>query len=196
MRSLAFTPTYGSSVCASFLQPALSFSVGDGWRVPDKWPLEATDVLYIEGADGGELKFTSPLCVFVDLNTLSEEKEGPAPENADKWQSWFQGHPNLDISEPVPMCVGGVSGMRIEVTTTSAPRNYPRHHCERPCVLLYQVSMAPVICSVEERSKHWFVIVDVGGKTMVIDISAPEDKFDEFLPRAQKVLDTVKWGTA
>jgi hypothetical protein len=35
--------------------------------------------------------------------------------------------------------------------------------------------------------------VDVGGETVVIDVAAPADKFDEFLPKAQKVLDSVEW---
>jgi hypothetical protein len=35
--------------------------------------------------------------------------------------------------------------------------------------------------------------VDVQGQTVLIDVAAPEEKFDEFLPKAQKVLDTVEW---
>jgi hypothetical protein len=35
--------------------------------------------------------------------------------------------------------------------------------------------------------------VDVGGETVVIDVAAPADKFDQFLPKVQKVLDTVEW---
>jgi hypothetical protein len=35
--------------------------------------------------------------------------------------------------------------------------------------------------------------VDVRGQTVVINVYAPEDKFDAFFPKAQKVLDTVEW---
>jgi hypothetical protein len=38
--------------------------------------------------------------------------------------------------------------------------------------------------------------VDVEGKTVVIDVAAQAGKFDEFLPKAQKVLDTVEWEGA
>jgi hypothetical protein len=42
--------------------------------------------------------------------------------------------------------------------------------------------------------KNRFVIVDdVEGQTEIIHISAPVGEFDEFLPKAQKVLDTVEW---
>jgi hypothetical protein len=45
----------------------------------------------------------------------------------------------------------------------------------------------------KEGFKERFVIVDVEGETVVIDVAAPADKFDEFLPKAQKVLDSVEW---
>jgi hypothetical protein len=47
--------------------------------------------------------------------------------------------------------------------------------------------------SSSEGYKDRFVIVDVGGQTVLIDVAARADKFDEFLPKAQKVLDSVKW---
>jgi hypothetical protein len=34
------------------------------------------------------------------------------------------------------------------------------------------------------------------GETVVIDVSAPADKFDKFLLKAQKVLETVEWEGA
>ena len=38
-----------------------------------------------------------------------------------------------------------------------------------------------------------YLIVNVGSETVVIDVAAPEAKFDEVLPKAQKVLNTVEW---
>jgi len=43
------------------------------------------------------------------------------------------------------------------------------------------------------EAKNRFIIVDVEGETVIIDISASADKFDVFLPKAQQVLDTVTW---
>jgi hypothetical protein len=37
-----------------------------------------------------------------------------------------------------------------------------------------------------------YVIVDIGGETVIIDIAAPADRLDEFLPKVQKVLDSVE----
>jgi hypothetical protein len=41
--------------------------------------------------------------------------------------------------------------------------------------------------------KDRYIILDVRGETVLIDVAPPENKFDEFLPKAQKVLDAVKW---
>jgi hypothetical protein len=38
--------------------------------------------------------------------------------------------------------------------------------------------------------------VDIESETVIIDVSAPAGKFDEFFPKAQKVLDTVEWEGA
>lgn len=105
----------------------------------------------------------------------------------------MQSHPNLDTSKPRSVRVEGASGKRIDVTVTSTPENYPKDLCGgQPCVPLYPLSDENRIL-VYEGYKDRFVIVDVGGETVIIDVGAPADKFDEFLPKAQKVLDTVEW---
>jgi len=174
----------GEYVTAKF-EPAFRYEVGEGWAALDQ---EMAHWLGIRNSEGSELTFTSPLHVF-DPSNPSELKEVPAPQEVDKWVSWFQSHPNLDTSKPVPVSVGGTSGIQIDVTTTSALENYPQE-CIEPCVLLYPASESVIVSS--EGSKDRFVIVDVGGKTVLIDVAAPTDKFDEFLPKAQKVLDTVE----
>ena len=50
---------------------------------------------------------------------------------------------------------------------------------------------------ITEKGKDRFAVLeDIQGETVVIIISAPVVKFDEYLPKAQKVLDTVKWEGA
>jgi hypothetical protein len=167
-----------------------SFRVGDGWRL--SYP-ETILELSLAGPEGGQLLFTRALYVF-DPNTPTKPKEVPAPENSDEWVSWFQSHPNLDTSEPVPLSVGGASGKQIVVTLSSTPENYPRDLCgEQPCVPLYKGSTSESTIASYDGWTDRFVIVDVKGQTVVIDVAASEDKFEEFAPVAQKVLDTVEW---
>jgi hypothetical protein len=194
------TMPHGTVVFSAEFEPALSFSLSEEWYEEEWqvfWAEESPDFIFRYGPEGGGLNFTNPLHVF-DPSDPSAPKELPAPENAQEWLSWFQRHPNLDISKPVPASVGDASGKRIDVTVTSTPENYPRSLCiGQPCVPLYPLTSesreGTTWITVDEGYKDRFVIVDVHGETVLIDASAPTDKFDEFLPKAQKVLDSVEW---
>jgi uncharacterized protein YjbI with pentapeptide repeats len=167
-------------------EPALSYDISGGL----KFTRETTDELLLEGLERGQLIFASPTRVF-DPSSPSEPTKVSAPENVDEWASWFQRHPNLDTSEPVSVSVGGADGMQIDVTLSSTPENYPRDLCGEHCVALFP----PGIISSTKGFKDRFIIVEVEGKPVVIDVSAAsaENKFEDFLPKAQKMLDTVEW---
>jgi uncharacterized protein YjbI with pentapeptide repeats len=178
----AFEPTFRFAISSWFWE-ASSPQTADELFIKKTWP------------ERGYLTFTSPLHVF-DPSNPSERKEVPAPENVDEWFSWFQSHPNLETSKPVPVSVGGASGMRIDVTVTSAPENYPRDDCEQPCVFLYPTSHEWIhggSIRIYEETKERYIIVDVKGETVVINVRALPDMFSEFLPNAQKVLDSIEW---
>jgi len=168
-------------------QPELSFIVGKGWKQQQE---EETDQIYIAAAQEPphELLFTSPQEVFAVRNP-AEHMEVPAPENADEWVSWFQKHPDLNTSNQEQVTIGDLSAVRLDV---SPKRVYePLDICTSRCVPLYP-SSATAVASYE-KARDRFFIVDVGAEIVVIDIAAPVDEFDEFLPKAQKVLDTVEW---
>jgi hypothetical protein len=176
---------------ADVFDPAFKFEVGHGW---ESVPPETIDQVWLEtGPKGGQLFFTNPLYYVIDPSNPSEAKEIPAPENTKEWVSWFQRHPNLETSKPVPVSVGGASGMRIDVRASSTPENYPRKICVgEPCVPLYPIGDGSSVI-ISEGYKDRFVIVDVGDQTVLVDDSARTDRFEEFLPKAQEVLDTVEW---
>jgi uncharacterized protein YjbI with pentapeptide repeats len=171
-------------------EPALLFTISKGWRRPHP---EAIDLLYLDrGPHGGVLAFASPRHVF-DPNNPSEREEVTAPGNAREWVSWFQRHRSLDTSKPVPVTVGGAPGKRIDVTATSTPENYPPDLCgEDRCVPLFPASGVPSGIVSYPAWTDRFIIVDVAGEPVVINIGAPAGKFDDFLPKAQKVLNTVR----
>jgi hypothetical protein len=184
-----FGTIYPGLYATDEFEPALSFSLSDGsWRLTSR---ETTDALSMGGPQRGELNFTNPSHVF-DPSNLSELKEVPAPESADEWASWLERHPNLDTSTPVPVTVGGAPGMRIDVTYGGA--FLPRDVCgEYACVPLFTFGKSGVRASAHDEAKTRFVIVDIGSETVVIGVNAVADNFDEFLPKAQKILDSVKW---
>jgi uncharacterized protein YjbI with pentapeptide repeats len=176
-------------------EPTFHFTVGEGW-----------EILVPETADGLGIghrlqeeyfNMFSPVYVY-DPNNLRSRIL--APENTDQLVSWLQKHPNLVTSRPVPVSVGGVPGVAIEVTDITVSETTEetlRSYCgvEQPCVPLLAMSATSgyrfTKASVGRKTR--FVFVDVRGETVVFDINAPEDNFGEFLPEAQKVLDTVEW---
>jgi hypothetical protein len=89
--------------------------------------------------------------------------------------------------------MGGASGMRIDVTASATSENWPQEQCgEQPGVPLLTFSDGNGITG-HGRFEDRLVIVDVGSKTVLIDVSAPAEKFDEFLPKVQKLLESVRW---
>jgi len=166
-------------------KPAFRFEVGGGWI--HQRP-ETAEVLFIgTGPRGGQLLFTSPNHVY-DPNNPSNLAKVPAPDNAEEWTLWFESHAHLDTSKPVPVSVGGVPGVQIDAIATSKPENYSRDICGPvPCVPLYSGIVS------RPDWKDRFIMVKVEGETVVMNISTPINKFDEFSPKAQEVLDTVEW---
>jgi uncharacterized protein YjbI with pentapeptide repeats len=193
--TMAHGTIYPGRYAAREFEPAVSFEVGEGWALVAPQRTDATDALFIQSGHWpkrGDLSFFTPSRVF-DPSSPSEPKEGPVPENADGWVSWFQSHPNLDTSKPLTVSVGDASGKQIDVTVTSKLDNYPRKVCgEQPCVLLYPSGESAKV--IYEGWKERFIIVDVEGETVLINVAHTQtSKFDEFLPKAQKVLDSVEW---
>jgi uncharacterized protein YjbI with pentapeptide repeats len=173
------------------LEPALSLSVSDGWRLDLP---EAEDELLIEDSDGSQLIFSNPSAVIDPKSDAEEPTENPEPKNAEGWVSWFQGHPNLEVSKPVPTRVGGISGVQIDVTKTVPRGGYSEYYCTWSCVPLYPSSNFGVVSYTSNTER--FVIVDVENETVVINISALESNFDEFAPQAREVLDSLEWKTS
>jgi hypothetical protein len=176
---------------ADVFDPAFEFEVGNGWGVE-----ETADSVGIRNPPKRSLSFANPLYVY-DPSNPSEPKEVPAPENAKEWLSWFQSHPNLETSKPVPVSVGGASGMQIDVTASSKLENYSRKICsKKPCIPLYPTGGGPIFAQPSGTGKDRYVIVDVRGQTVIINVVAPPGKFDAFAPKAKKVLASVEWTPA
>jgi len=182
--------TFNAGRYTTEFEPALSFRVSEGWK--PIYP-ESPDALRILGPEAGEIDFSDPSHVF-DPSTLSSPKEVSPPENTDEWVSWFRRYPNVNASEPVPVSVGGASGLRIDVTSTA--ETYVRDLCgPSPCIPLFPYGGTEVgnLALFGPSEKNRFLIVDVKGETVVINVVAWSSSFDEFLPKAQKLLDAVEW---
>jgi len=50
------------------------------------------------------------------------------------------------------------------------------------------------VCTEISKKRKVIVIEDVKGSTVQIDFGSSVSDFDDFLPEAQKVVDSVKWS--
>jgi class 3 adenylate cyclase/tRNA A-37 threonylcarbamoyl transferase component Bud32 len=165
-------------------EPALTFSVGEGW-VSGRPELPDALEIYLDKPDPlPVLGFYTPQAV-VDQSDPRGETLEPAPVSVDGWVEWLQSHPNLKTEEPVSVEVGGASGVRIDTVVSSKPEGRP--------AMFWQLSDGTTITDTK-GSRSRTIVVDVGGEPVLIAASASSDRFEKFLPRAQSVLDTVEWG--
>jgi hypothetical protein len=185
----------GEGYVTDEFEPAFRLEFGEAgwaWKV-SRQTADEVHMRYVPDF-WGEIVFVSPLHVF-DPSNPSERKEVPAPETVHEWVSWFQRHPTLETSNPVPESVGGVSGMQIDVTCVPWPRDASFRQEPLPCSPPFPIREGIVTYTEGAERKDRYIIVDVRGETVLINVGTEteERKFAEFLPIAQKVLDTVKW---
>jgi hypothetical protein len=174
-------------------KPSLSFHVGKGWSSS---PLEeASDVLQIEIARGqtAGLNFTNVQEVYKPTKTDSANVVD-TPKDLVGWQ---QQHPYLQTSKPEPVTVGGVKGLQFDVVLGDLPQTYIGS-CTAivgnpNCVDLFRLSTGEPIFQAEGYPVHVIVLEDLEGETVTIGSFSPASEFEEFVPEAQKVIDTVKW---
>ena len=111
---------------------------------------------------------------------------------------WLQHHPYLKTSKPQPVTVGGLKGEQLEVLIDHLPKD-PNGYCDpypSGCLDIFNLSGGDELGYFGKNHNQRRVIVlgDVKGDTVVIWFAGPPDTFDKFAPKAQKVVDSVKWS--
>lgn len=101
---------------------------------------------------------------------------------------WFQNHPYPKTERPEPITVGGVKGEQFDwVVAEDAP--YPN-------VDTFKYSDGSDAASAKGFKFRAIVLEGVEGETVTIGIGSKASEFDEFAPEAQKVVETVMWGSS
>ena len=166
-------------------KPSLSFRVSKGWTND---PPEASDTLFITRGERMALGFVNAQEVYKPTKTgLPYVVEAPKD-----MVGWFQQHPYLQTDKPEPVTVGGVKGEQFDVVVENLPEDYASVGGAN-CVNLFRLSTGDTICQPEEVKVRLIVLEDVKGETVTIGAVSSDTEFEEFLPEAQKVLDTVEW---
>ncbi len=172
-------------------EPSLSFRVGDGWT---NVPPESSEFLAIQRGVMGGVYFFRVKEVYEPTRTGMPNVE-EAPKDPKGWVAWGRHHPYLRTSEPEQVEVGGVEGERIDVVVGDLPEDY-RGRCGTNCVDIGRVEGVPPLKNdifAPEDAKERVTFLDVEGETVTISITSPAIEFDDFVPEAQKVIDSVEW---
>ena len=183
-------------------KPSFYIKIGKGWANSET---QTSD--YVELAQGEErerwVRFVNFQKVYKPTakGTLSGKSTVKAPKDL---LGWFQQHPYLKTSKPQSVTVGGVNGEQFDVVVDDVPKDYLGQcttdclDCEGACVDICPVSSDPQALFYREGSKRRVTVLeDVKGETVTIDFgsrSTEANDFHDFLPEAQKVVESVKWG--
>jgi hypothetical protein len=178
-------------------EPSFSFALGEGWHV--WYPEEPYSVELAEGeGNDKQLAFYKVKEVFEpredDGEVYFEARSAPNDLIA-----WFNRHPYVDTGEARPVHIGGVGGKRFRAEF-DVPKGYVDVNgggCSAPCSPIVQLGGDLVIHALERGSADEFIVLDeVEGKAVILWLATPPDEFDMFLPKVNKVLDTVEWKDA
>ena len=167
-------------------QVPFSFRLGDGWR--DYGPENQRFVGVIE--DVGSVFHASSVSLLIPTRVFSPDasRELPLPQDL---VAWFQSHPHL-VTTVSDVTVSGLPARQVDVRVRTTPKPSPPECFGQKCVLLFRVA-ENLEWSVLPRWIDRFVILEVGGQTVVISYGSPRDLFEAFEPKVDAVLDTVSF---
>ncbi len=172
-------------------EPSLSFRVGDGWT---NVPPESSEFLALQRGEMGGVYFFRVKEVYEPAR-MGMPNVVEAPKDPKGWVAWGRHHPYLRTSEPEQVEVGGVKGLQVDVVVGDLPKDY-QGRCGTNCVDIGRVEGVPPLTNdvfLAGDAKERVTFLDVEGETVTISITSRAIEFDDFVPEAQKVIDSVEW---
>jgi len=174
---------------------------GDDWKFEgpsgDLGDPEHPDYLFIQKVEFGEIAFfdlRKLKGVFKPRGPTGAVEPMPAP---DELVGWFRRHPYLKTSEPEPITVGGYKGVQFDVVLANLPENH-EGLCGKTahCLDIFALSTGGSSEVYYLKRNHFIVLDSVDGVPVVIQYEDLKDEFDEFVPVAENVLQSVEWTGA
>jgi hypothetical protein len=179
-------------------EPSLSFRIpGDDWRFEGPSGTlgdpEHPDYLFFQRVPEAEIAFFNLRKVKGIYKPTGQNR--PIPEGSgtlvpvptpDELVGWFQHHPYLKTSKPEPVTVGGVNGVQFDVACANLQKKDTQ-------VEIFGLSTGGTSQVFFLKQEHYIVLKDVKGVPIVIYYNYETDVYDEFVPVAEKVLQSVEW---
>jgi hypothetical protein len=176
-------------------KPSVALSVGKGWAInnpekKDHFSIYNRDFAKSDKEAGAVLTFVDVRAVF-DPQRPTEDNVRSAPKDL---LAWFQQHPRLDTSKPVPTTVGGGSAVRFDASVSSLPKE-TLDECP-DCLPVFGLQYQEPVSIVKGFKQQITLVEGLSGESVAIILYAPSDQFDSYLPKAREVLNTVEWKGA
>src|SRR5919107_4627186 len=176
-------------------KPPLSFKVGEGWENGEEQLSDTLDLGLQGCGPPGDLTCKLHVANVKEVFRPGTTNVVEAPKDL---VGWLQHHPYLKTSKPQPVTVGGVKGEQLEVLVDHLPKD-PDGYCDpypSGCLDIFNLSGGDELGYFGKNfnKRRVNVLEDVKGDTVVIWFAGPPDTFDKFAPKAQKVVDSGKWG--
>lgn len=182
-------PAPATSTGAPFVSkrfvPTVSLVPGEGWRAI----LDVPHSLILDDGDPPGLRFVTVSGVFDPVS----QRVVDVPKDL---EAWILDHPLLHTTAPTPVTIGGIQGTQIDAEVVKAPKT-PYEMRGRFCPIPGCVGLlvAGVIIDGSVGSRLRFILMDVAGENLMIEMDSPGDEWGTFLPRAEAVLNTVRFPT-
>ena len=167
-------------------KPAMSFTLEKGWTRGGPELRDIWDLRDIEN-DAFWVLFNTAEEVY-DPKGSDRVEIAPAPEDM---VAWLQANPHLKTEKPKPTNVGGEKGVQFDAIVTPPVETPLCPGCVDLPLFHYSDGDKSYV---ENGEKIRFIVLeDVNGQTVTIVVETSPQAFEEFLPKAQKVIETVEW---
>jgi hypothetical protein len=186
LSSLVPRPSNDARFVTTRFLPIVSLVPGTGWRAI----LDAPGSLTLDDGDPPALRFVRVSAVF----DPASQKVGKLPMDL---RAWILSHPLLESRSPVPVTIGGIEGIQIDAEVVKAPKT-PYEMRGRLCPIPSCVGLLVAGTIIDGRvgSVFRFILMEVDGQDLMIEIDSLGNDWAIFLPRVQAVLATVQFASA
>ena len=195
------------------MQPPIEFEIDrTGWQIdrvyPDGFNLELTDLG--SGAASGRGVDSAPPGGYVAGGVVQIVLTGPCQDS--KTQviesdpaaliNWLETNDWLTVTDPVPVNLGGRTGLQVDVTQAKSPKGTcklppdlseeAKHQMDRS-VFLFMFGEDDFWVGQDETVR--IIVVDVDGKPFtILEGSSPSDAFPALIEAAQPMLESLRFA--
>ena len=185
---------------ATYFDPTLTFEIespGWTWRYVGNFQMLATDES-TEGFDADVINF------FLDPVIASQDcKDGAEPgvgRSVDDLVAWLEAAPGLETSDPTPVTVGGLDGIRLDLELDPQWDRTCFYSEGKPVVPLVYSSAFPGGYNWAIRapmSMRWYVL-DSGNRVLIVDIEDNPEGLSrsELLKSGTQIVDSMVFSSA